>query len=403
MILGVALAQPATTTVSAVVAVRDGALLGVVSGAEPWEARAPSPGMADYLRRARAVCVAVDLDMVRPAPVAAIRVAGRCPPALRPLAGWPKGSGLATIVRGGHTLTGRQLARLDTAAVRRFAAGAGLTDFAVTASGSPVLADHELAVAEIIAAEVPGARITLSYEFGRAGLREREDDAIMNAALGPEAGRVADEVARAFPGLPLFFARSGNGLVASHYFRRYPLVCYAGATASEARGLAAMASLVPLPAPPEAATAERSQGAGPLRGPAEDAAARVQGLVADAVGWSRQEAGIAAEERPLDGLGFARGAARRGDGARGELVAPAAAFGAALAGPTAEVERIVQARGRAELDRVLDSARDEALARVVSAGAAPGSARIASTTVNPLSYLPDGLYRLRVTAEGATP
>jgi len=64
------------------------------------------------------------------------------------------------------------------------------------------------------------------------------------------------------------------------------------------------------------------------------------------------------------------------------------------------VERIVQARGRAELERVLQDARDEALTRVVSAGAAPGSAEIAETTVNPLSYLPDGLYRVRVTADG---
>jgi hypothetical protein len=37
----------------------------------------------------------------------------------------------------------------------------------------------------------------------------------------------------------------------------------------------------------------------------------------------------------------------------------------------------------------------------VSAGAAPGSARVTDTIVNPLSYLPDGLFRVVVTAEGA--
>jgi hypothetical protein len=299
------------------VAVRDGALLG----------RWPFPGAPDGVGvPPRAACVAVELDDVALAPVAVIRVGGPCPEVLRPLVGWPEGSGVAVIVRGGHSLTGRPLAPLDTAAVRRFAATCGLVDFAVTATGSPVLAEHELAVAGIVAEQVPGARITLSYEFGRHGLRERENDAIRSAALGPQAGRIADEVAGGLPGVPVYFARSGSGLVSAHYFRRYPLACYGGASASLARGLAA---------------------------------------------------GVAREV--------------------------AAAYGATVGGPEAQVERIVQARGRAELDRALRDVEDEVLARVVSAGAAPGSARVAQTAVNPLSYLPDGLYRVRVAAEGATP
>jgi hypothetical protein len=284
--------------------------------------------------------VAVDLGDVRTAPVAVIRVGGPCPEVLRPLVGRPEDAGVATIVRGGHSLTGRPLAPLDTEAVRRFAASCGLADFAVTATGSPMLAEHELAVAEIIAAEVPGARITLSYEFGRPGLREREEDAIRNAALCPEAGRIADEAARELPGVPVYFARSESGLVSAQYFRRYPLTCDAGGAASLARGRAALSAL----------EAGQPGGSGQL--------------ISDGV---------------------------------------AAAYGAVLGRPEAQVERIVQARGRAELDRVLQDARDEVLTRVVSAGAAPGSARIAETTVNPLSYLPDGLYRVRVTAEGAVP
>ncbi|MFB4291341.1 hypothetical protein ACBI99_27080 [Nonomuraea sp. ATR24] len=307
MILGVCLGRPPSPVT---VAVRDGVPV-------------PAPRAA---RGARAVCVAVDLDGAPLAPVAAIRVGGPCPEVLKPLVGWPEGSGVAAIVRGGHSLTGRPLAPLDTEAVRRFAEGCGLSDFAVTATGSPVLADHELAVASIVAEAVPGARITLSYEFGGRGLREREHDTILSAALGPHAGRVADEVAGRWPGVPAYFARSGSGLVSAHYFRRYPLACRAGATAARDRGTAA-------------------------------------GLAGDA----------------------------------------AAAFGATAGGPEAQVERIVRALGRAELDRALRDAEDEVLTRVVSAGAAPGSARVVETTVNPLSYLPDGLYRVRVTAEGATP
>ncbi|KAB8195269.1 hypothetical protein FH608_012945 [Nonomuraea phyllanthi] len=306
MILGVALVRPTPV------------LVAVGDGVPEW------PVGRAAARSARRACVAVDLSGLPTAPVAAIRVGGPCPEVLRPRVG----SGAATIVRGGHSLTGRALAPLDTEAVRRFAAGCGLADFAVTATGSPMLADHELAVAAIVSAEVPGARITLSYEFGTPGLREREESAIRNAALGAEAGRIVDEAARELPGVPVYFARTGSGVVSASYFRRYPLTCDLGGAASLARGRVA------LPGVPHEV---------------------------------------------------------------------AAAYGAAIGRPEARVERIVQARGRAELDRVLQDARDEALTRVVSAGALPGSARIAETTVNPLSYLPDGLYRVRVTAEGTVP
>lgn len=310
MILGVALEEAAGGQGPAPVLVAAG------EGGPMW------PVSRAAARTAARVCVALDLTDAPTAPVAAIRVGGPCPEALRPVAD----PGVATIVRGGHSLTGRRLAPLDTEAVRRFAAGCGLLDFAVTATGSPVLPEHELEVAAIIMAEVPQARITLSYEFGHPGLREREAQAIRNTALSAEADRIAGDVARELPGVPAYFARSDGGLVSASYFRRFPLACDLGATASRERGRAELGPDVP------------------------------------------------------DGV--------------------AAAYGAARGQPVALVERIVQARGRAELERVLQDARDEALTRVVSAGAAPGSARIAETTVNPLSYLPDGLYRVRVTADG---
>ncbi|MEV5504584.1 hypothetical protein AB0M50_55185, partial [Nonomuraea fuscirosea] len=190
---------------------------------------------------------------------------------------------------------------------------------------------------------------TLSYEFGHPGLRERETEAIRNAALGPAAGRIADEVAGELPGVPVYFARSDSGVVSAHYFRRYPLACDLGATASLAHGRAALERL------------RSCGGPGGGFGGVESGGGEVPDGVPDGV---------------------------------------VAAYGAALGRPRAQVERIVQARGRAELDRALQDARDEALTRAVSAGAAPGAATITETTVNPLSYLPDGLYRVRVTADG---
>ncbi|MFC7642458.1 hypothetical protein ACFQX6_17005 [Streptosporangium lutulentum] len=243
MILGVDLGRHATVTVAV-----HGNVLTEVRVATGASGAVPVVTYPDGARRApsatpRAAAVAVDMDGVRRAPVAAIRVAGPCPPGLGPMVGWPEDSGVATVVRGGHSLTGRPVAELDTAAVARFAAECGLTDFAVTATGSPVLPHHELAVAEIIADEVPGARITLSYEFGRAGLRERENSAILNAALGPQAAVIADRMIRDLPGVSVFFARTGAGLASTHYFRRYPLICYLGAFTCALRGGAALAGL----------------------------------------------------------------------------------------------------------------------------------------------------------------
>ncbi|MEU7857440.1 hypothetical protein [Nonomuraea sp. NPDC049141] len=313
----------------------------------------------------RALCLALDLPAEQAAPVAAIRVGGPCPPSLAPRLQ----RGKAIIVRGGHDLTGRPLAPLDLSSVRRFAADCGLTDFAVTATGSPVLADHELQVAAAIADEVPGARITLSYEYGRCGLREREQWAIGNAALCPYAAHLADQAARRFPHLPLYFCRTDDGLVSAHYFRRYPLSCAEGATAALHRGLQALTDRQALT---DQQTLTDRQTLPGQRSPHElGAPLRVQRGALHGTAWPTPE--------------------------------QAAAFGAPLTAPMAAVERIVRARGTAELDNAVADAQDEALARVISAGAAPGSAHIAATAVNPLSYLPDGLYRLRISARGATP
>ncbi|MGG8406769.1 hypothetical protein ACM614_09225, partial [Streptomyces sp. 12297] len=63
----------------------------------------------------------------------------------------------------------------------------------------------------------------------------------------------------------------------------------------------------------------------------------------------------------------------------------------------AEVDQVAVAGGSGELERLLGLARDQALARVVAAGAA----RIAFAAHTPVSYLPEGVHRLRVRAAGS--
>ncbi|MGW6710607.1 hypothetical protein ACWGDE_37735, partial [Streptomyces sp. NPDC054956] len=79
----------------------------------------------------------------------------------------------------------------------------------------------------------------------------------------------------------------------------------------------------------------------------------------------------------------------------------AAAYGAARSDVVAEVDQVVVAGSRGELDRLLGLAREQALARVVAAGAAPDTARVAFAAHTPVSYLPEGVHRLRVRAAGS--
>ncbi|RJL24719.1 hydantoinase/oxoprolinase N-terminal domain-containing protein [Bailinhaonella thermotolerans] len=421
-------------------------------GSPGVRASAPGPGAGGPYGGAEAVVVTADLPAGELEPVGVLRIGAPAHAALGPLAGWPervRGASRTAVVRGGHTLTGFPLAPLDRDAVRAFAAEAGragLTSFAVTAAGSPTSAAHELAAAALIAAEVPGARITLSYEFGRPGLRERENSAVLNAALRPAAERLADEagdvLARAGIGAPLCFARNAGGLVGAEYYRRYPVVAHASAAGSALAGavrLAGVDSAIVADASPREVRLGVVEAGRPRPGPG--GGADLPGLSPGGVPLNmslpmlrravlpagREELleGVAALRRAAPGLpsllvggacrkaGDAGGADRAGE--RPDVAAAlgpdwtvpagaelAGAVGAAAAQVSAEVERIVYATGRAELEHELADARDEALARVVSAGAAPGSARVASVSRNPLSYLPDGLYRVRVVAAGTT-
>lgn len=107
-------------------------------------------------------------------PVAAVRVVPRLPtgglgsghpsPLLRSL------QARRGAVIGGHDLFGVELAPLDIYAVLAEAAAArDIPALAVTASGAPGCADHELAAAELVHDTRPEARVSLSHQVGGLG------------------------------------------------------------------------------------------------------------------------------------------------------------------------------------------------------------------------------------------
>ncbi|MFB6779047.1 hypothetical protein ACFCX0_16870 [Streptomyces sp. NPDC056352] len=388
------------------------------------------PRMNVPYERVEVVCLTTDLDRTPydPSPVAVLRISPPSHPALGPS---PHPGGLTRVVTGGSSLTGRTLAPLDRAGVAAFArdaAAASITSFALCAAGSPARPEPELAAASVIARHLPGAHITLSHEIGSPGLRERENAAAANAALGRWAEHLTTTAERALRAhgitAPLFFARDDAGLVSAEYVRRYPVIATVSATACALRGAALRAGAERAVVVDAAGSAVRCSAVTDGELEAGDAGPGPGGLWMD-VGRPRVNtlpfggedlptdarprvdalvAGVL-ERAPGSSVLYAGGAAPHFGGDREAI--SAAAYGAARADTRVELEQVVVAPGRAELDRLIGLARDQALARVVSAGAAPGGARVARAVHTPVSYLPGGVHRIRVRAvgppAGATP
>src|SRR5204862_5855629 len=122
---------------------------------------------------------------------AAIRVGLPANASLPPFCDWPED--LAALVRGevvmlegGHEYDGREFMPFDEAGMRHAARrirDSDLRSVAVAASFSPLDPSHEERARQLLAEECLEPHVTLSHELGRLGLLERENAALLNAAL----------------------------------------------------------------------------------------------------------------------------------------------------------------------------------------------------------------------------
>ena len=187
--------------------------------------------------------------------VAAIRVGLPAGDGVPPFSGWPDDAlaavgGRHYLVGGGAFYNGKDYAPLDedaVAAAAADAARAGIKAFALSATFAPIRPDLESRAGAIVAATVPGARITLSSEVGGIGILDRENAAIINASLADLATRVVDSLRRAFADLgitaPIFISQNDGTLIGTDVARRLPiLTCSAGPTNS-IRGAAFLSGL----------------------------------------------------------------------------------------------------------------------------------------------------------------
>jgi N-methylhydantoinase A/oxoprolinase/acetone carboxylase beta subunit len=187
--------------------------------------------------------------------VAVLRLAAPTGLAVRPLIGWPaelRDAVLAggAIIGGGHEVDGRPIAPLDVEAAKRFFGEmAGVADaVAITGAFSPADPEHELRARDL-AREILGPDVTvaLGHEVGTLGLIERENAAVLNAALTAVARAAAQGVAEAVAaqGLDaqLLFTQNDGTLMSVEAAARTPVLTIGSGLANSMRGAAFLSRL----------------------------------------------------------------------------------------------------------------------------------------------------------------
>lgn len=217
----------------------------------------------DVLRRAAVPAGAIDAVMIGTTHftnalvearhlcrVGVLRLGAPATLAIRPLVDWPAPlravvHGHTEIVPGGYNYDGRPITPLDPAAIRRAAqefAARGLDAVAISSVFAPVNAGQEQEAARILQEELPGLSVTQSAQIGRIGLIERENAAVINAALLPMATRVVDSLRRALDDLglraPFFMSQNDGTLLDPEVVARFPVLTFASGPTNSMRGAA---------------------------------------------------------------------------------------------------------------------------------------------------------------------
>ncbi len=188
-------------------------------------------------------------------PVGIIRLARPATLAIRPLMAWPQElveeiGGHTFIVHGGHEYDGREIASTREQEVREAAEALrdkGVRSVAISGTFSPVNSDHEVLAGDIVREVFPEAFVTLSHEIGSIGLLERENAAVINAAVIDVARRAvgAFEAALRDQGIKakLFLTQNDGTLMSAEYASSYPVLTIASGPTNSLRGAAYLSQL----------------------------------------------------------------------------------------------------------------------------------------------------------------
>lgn len=187
--------------------------------------------------------------------IAAVRIGMPAAASLPPFCDWPPDlaalvSGEVFMLEGGHDYDGREImpfAENEMRAAARRIREAGIGAVGVSAIFSPLDPAHEERAAAILAEECPGAQVTLSHRLGRIGLLERENAALLNAALG-DLARVTIEgfrqaIVKSGIDAPLFITQNDGTVMAAETAMALPVMSFASGATNSMRGAAFLSGL----------------------------------------------------------------------------------------------------------------------------------------------------------------
>ena len=188
--------------------------------------------------------------------VAAVRIGLPASASLPPFCDWPEDlahsvRGEVFMLEGGHDYDGRPIVRFDETGMRRAArriCASGIRSVAVAAIFSPLDPSCEERARAILVEECPDAAVTLSHNLGRIGLLERENAALLNAALVDlarvtVAGFTAAIAAASGITAPLYLTQNDGTVMPARVAAALPVTSFASGATNSMRGAAFLSGL----------------------------------------------------------------------------------------------------------------------------------------------------------------
>ena len=187
--------------------------------------------------------------------VAAVRIGLPASASLPPFCDWPED--LAHLVRGevfmlegGHDYDGRPIVPFDETGMRRAARRireCRIGAVAVAAIFAPLDPFCEERARAILSEECPDAAVTLSHDLGRIGLLERENAALLNAALVDLARVTVAGFTRAIAAsgitAPLYLTQNDGTVMSADLAAALPVTSFASGATNSMRGAAFLSGL----------------------------------------------------------------------------------------------------------------------------------------------------------------
>jgi N-methylhydantoinase A/oxoprolinase/acetone carboxylase beta subunit len=185
--------------------------------------------------------------------VAGVRIGLPASASLPPFCDWPadlaeRVRGEVFMIEGGHDYDGRPIVPFDEAAMLRVARqirDSGFRSVAIAAIFSPLDPGCEERARAILSEECPDASVTMSHRLGRIGLLERENAALLNAALIDLARATIAGFIAAARGVaaPLYLTQNDGTMVQAEVAAALPVMSFSSGATNSMRGAAFLSGL----------------------------------------------------------------------------------------------------------------------------------------------------------------